>query len=119
MEGHRGLKMAIYGQNYGQILAKFLAIILVTPTTLPMTMEEFANAYLQDLHRHPSMTQCMQFLPYMAIYGPYMAIYGHIWTIYRTIRFVLFRASHCDRRIEPNASVSACSPQPKAPTFQL
>ena len=26
--------MAIYGQNYGQILAKFLAIILVTPTTL-------------------------------------------------------------------------------------
>ena len=26
--------MAIYGQNYGQILAKFLVIILVTPTTL-------------------------------------------------------------------------------------
>ena len=33
-KGHRGLKMAIYGQNYGQNLAKFLAIILVTPTTL-------------------------------------------------------------------------------------
>ena len=29
--------MAIYGQNYGQILAKFLAIILVTPTTLIYT----------------------------------------------------------------------------------
>ena len=26
--------MVIYGQNYGQNLAKFLAIILVTPTTL-------------------------------------------------------------------------------------
>ena len=33
-EGHRGLKMAIYGQNYGQTLAKILAIILVTLTTL-------------------------------------------------------------------------------------
>ena len=35
--GPSGLKMAIYGQNYGQNLAKFLAIILVTPTTLSMT----------------------------------------------------------------------------------
>ena len=33
-EGHRGSKMAIYDRNYGQNLAKFLAIILVTLTTL-------------------------------------------------------------------------------------
>ena len=33
-EGHRGPKMAIYDHKMAKIFAKFLVIILVTPTTL-------------------------------------------------------------------------------------
>ena len=56
--------MAIYGQNYGQNLAKFLAIILVTPTTL-----HYKKIHLEILH-----------IPSLAAYQTELVVqfYGHV-----------------------------------------